>query len=199
MSNTNDPKMQTPSQSSASGDPGNPLQNGGAPGVAEPEVIYYQGSPKLRGELLLLAKCGAVALVLAALGWLVFAKEFFGSYNMIVGLSFWLLAVVVFFLPPLFVRRYRYRVTNYRIDFETGLIGKTIDSKEINRVHDVQFKQTIIDRILGVGTITLHSSDATTPTLDLRSLPEPRKLYDMLKRRVDEVKVKQRVLRVDNV
>jgi len=189
MSNFNDNPMQPTA-----------IPQGSNPTItAEPEVVFYQGNPKLKGEFLLLTKSIAAALVLAMLAFLVFRFEWLGSYTLITGLILVGLALIVLLFPAMWVKRFRYRITNYRIDFETGLIGKSIDSTEINRVHDVQFNQSILDRIVGVGTITLHSSDATSPTLQLRSLPEPRKLYDMLKRRVDEVKVKQRVLRVDNV
>jgi uncharacterized membrane protein YdbT with pleckstrin-like domain len=179
----------------------NPMQPPPANIPVDPEVVFYQGSPRLKGEFFLLFQSLGAAAVLAGLGFAVmrYAPTSMGNIPMFVGIALWVLALIALLLPSLLVRRQRYRITNYRIDLETGIIGKRIESTEINRVHDVGFKQGILDRIVGVGTITLHSSDATNPVLQLRSLPEPRKLYDMLKRRVDEVKVKQRVLRVDNV
>jgi hypothetical protein len=103
----------------------------------------------------------------------------------------------VLFLPALLVKRNKYRISNYRIDLETGLLNKRIDTIELWHVDDVRLDLSVFDRILGVGTISVHSNDATTPVLALRSLPEPRKLFDQIKQRVIAVKRQRGVLKVD--
>jgi hypothetical protein len=54
-----------------------------------------------------------------------------------------------------------------------------------------------VDRIFRVGTIKVLSSDSSTPTLELRSLPDPRKLLEVLKQRVIAVKRQRGVVKLD--
>lgn len=61
----------------------------------------------------------------------------------------------------------------------------------------MRFHQTLLDRLLGVATLTVISSDATTPRLDLRGLPNPRPLFDTLKQRVITVKRQRGVIKMD--
>jgi membrane protein YdbS with pleckstrin-like domain len=165
--------------------------------AADEEVVFYVGSPKLRGELGLLAGCIVPGLLLVllpfAIGWLSNWNASFWFYLVLIPLG--ILAMV---LPPILVKRNKYRISNYRIDHEQGLLAKRIDSIELWHVEDVRFNQSLIDRMLGVGTIDIHSSDRTTPVLPLRSLPEPRKLFDAIKQRVIAVKRQRGVLKIDS-
>ena len=46
--------------------------------------------------------------------------------------------------------------------------------------------QSLIERLLGVGTITVFAADQTTPSFPLRGLPRPREIFDALKARIAE-------------
>ncbi|HZK79863.1 MAG TPA: PH domain-containing protein, partial [Humisphaera sp.] len=100
-------------------------------------------------------------------------------------------------IPPLRAKTIRYRVTNYRIDYERGLIGKDIDTLELWHVEDIQFHQTYRDRFLAMGTIVVISHDLTTPRLVMHSLPNSRHLFDQLKQRIIAVKRQRGVLKMD--
>ena len=159
------------------------------------EEIFYEGSPKLRGEIPLLFQCFLAAAVVAAIA--VLLTMFVASFpwwGTAIGV---VIALLVLVLPILLVRKNRYRISNYRIDYEQGLLSKRIDTIELWHVDDVQMRQGVIDRMLGVGTINVHSNDATNPVLPLRSLPEPRKLYDAIKQRVIAVKRQRGVVKFD--
>jgi len=109
---------------------------------------------------------------------------------MLIGLMFAL-------TPILMTKTYRYRISNYRIDFERGLLSRSIDTLELWHVEDISFHQSLLDRLLGVGTITIISHDDTNPRLELKSLPKPRPLFDMLKQRVIAVKRQRGVIKMD--
>ena len=91
----------------------------------------------------------------------------------------------------------RYRITNYRIDYERGLIGKDIDTLELWHVEDIHFHQTIFDRLLGIGSINVISHDQTTPKLTMHSLPHCRTLFEQLKQRIIAVKRQRGVVKMD--
>lgn len=170
-------------------------KNVAKPDVKESEeVIYFQGTPKVRGVLGSVAGWFVVALILAAVGvaGLLFAFLFWW-----VSLILFALALVCFLAPFILARTTHYRISNYRIDFERGLLSKRIDTLELWHVDDIRFHQSLVDRILGVGTIEVFSSDETTPNLPLRGLPDPRPVFDALRTRIIAVKRQRGVLKMD--
>jgi membrane protein YdbS with pleckstrin-like domain len=108
-----------------------------------------------------------------------------------------IVAVICWTIPSILVRRNYYKITNYRIDYEHGFLFKTMDTLELWHVDDVSLRQSPIDRVFRVGTISIVSSDATNPTLRLRSIDEPRKLLETLKARIIAVKRQRGVVKLD--
>lgn len=160
------------------------------------EKIYYEGSPLIRGEL---GTVGiwfvlGLALIAAPFVWW-FVQDEWPRWWVI--LIFVALGLLLFFLPYVIVKRISYRVTNYRIDYERGLLSKTIDTMELWHVDDIKFHQSLFGRMFGVGTIEVMSDDQTTPKLNLRSLPQPRPLFDTLKQRVISIKRQRGVIKMD--
>jgi membrane protein YdbS with pleckstrin-like domain len=159
------------------------------------EEIYYEGSPLVRGAIgrsLLWIIAGLVLIGLMIAGIVLDWKiPWWGDLAAVV------VAVILFFVPVLKTKAVRYRVTNYRIDYERGLLSKSIDTLELWHVEDLSFRQTLMDRIMGVGDVTVISHDETMPRLVLSSLPNPRHLYEQLKQRVIAVKRSRGVIKMD--
>jgi membrane protein YdbS with pleckstrin-like domain len=160
------------------------------------EIIYFQGSPLLRGEIgraiwYLLASVGLVALAIFSI-----LKDNWGlSYLIPIGLI--LVALLLPVIPLLLIKSQRYRISNYRIDVERGIFSRRIDTLELWHVDDIQYYQSLLDRILRVGTITVISSDRTSPRIPLNSLPNPRGIFESLKQRVIAVKRQRGVIKLD--
>jgi uncharacterized membrane protein YdbT with pleckstrin-like domain len=110
---------------------------------------------------------------------------------------FVVLGLAVLFWPALMIRTIRYRISNYRIDFERGLLSKQIDTIELWHVEDISLHQSLTDRILGTGNITVVSHDETNPRLELIGVPNPRPLFEMMKQRIIAVKRQRGVIKMD--
>lgn len=159
------------------------------------DVVHYDGSPKLRGELGTLALWSLLGFLAMALPLLLWSNNWFSSlWPVVIGV---LVGLLCWIIPSLLVRRNYYRITNYRIDYEHGLIFKRLDTLELWHVDDLSLAQGPLDRIFNVGTITVVSNDATTPRLELRSLHNPRQLLETLKARIIAVKRQRGVLKMD--
>jgi hypothetical protein len=122
---------------------------------------------------------------------------YFGEYFM-----YGLLSLVVIGLPFLIYRYLKtksekWRVSNLRVQRQTGIVTTQIGSMELWRVRDIQYEQSFMDRILGVGTISLLSTDASDPVLALRGLPEPLALYEWLKAQAETARRQHRVMAVE--
>jgi membrane protein YdbS with pleckstrin-like domain len=161
------------------------------------EEVYFHGSPMLRGELGKLIGFTLIALILIAIPFIYYVAQDAWP-NIIVTIACILLGLVLLFVPWIMTKMERYRISNYRIDFERGLLSRNIDTLELWHVNDIQFHQSVTDRILGVGTITIVSDDSTTPRLALKSLPQPRPIFDMLKQRIIAVKRQRGVIKMDH-
>lgn len=61
----------------------------------------------------------------------------------------------------------RYRLTTHRFFHETGIILHKTDLIEVIDIDDITYTRTIIDRLTGVGTIKIDSSDRSHPQLSL--------------------------------
>jgi len=155
------------------------------------ETVYFEGSPRVRGEM------GKV-IVHTLIGLIIIALSIFGTMKW----SAWTLlaiipAILIILAPVISAKSIRYRITNYRIDFERGVVSKRIDTLELWHVEDIQFYQSLSDRILDVGSITVLSHDDSTPRLVMHGLPNPRPLFESLKQRVIAVKRQRGVIKMD--
>ena len=75
-----------------------------------------------------------------------------------------------------------YTITNERIKIVKGLLNKDIDNFELIRVQDLDVNQSVGDRLIGVGDITISGADPTTPTIVLRNVPQPHQVYELLRK-----------------
>jgi uncharacterized membrane protein YdbT with pleckstrin-like domain len=92
------------------------------------------------------------------------------------------------------VRSTRWKVTSRRIETETGLLSKRIDTLELWRVRDVEFRQSIIDRIVGVSSLLITAHDDASPVLEIRGAPADRAIYDRLMTAVMEARQQRGIL-----
>jgi membrane protein YdbS with pleckstrin-like domain len=160
------------------------------------EEVYFAGSPLLRGELGRLIGWFIAALVLVAI---IVAATWMNWtwWNVWFSVGLAVVAILLTTVPFIKTKTIRYRVTNYRIDRERGLFSRDIDTLELWHVEDITFHQSLIDRVLRVGTITVMSHDDTTPKLELMSVPNPRPLFESLKQRIIAVKRQRGVIKMD--
>ena len=155
------------------------------------EVIYFEGSPALRGFLGRFLVCGLLGV------WLIVGAAVLRAQGWWVLLAGLVSAAIVIAIPVILIRSVRYRISNYRIDYERGLLSKDIDTLELWHVEDLKFHQSLPDRILRIGAITVASHDATTPRLLLRALPNHSHVFETLKQRVITVKRQRGVIKLD--
>jgi len=75
-----------------------------------------------------------------------------------------------------------YVLTSERIKIRQGLLGRDIENFELIRIQDIDFKQGVTERILGIGDLTIHGHDPSDPTIVLRNVPKPDEVYEVIRR-----------------
>ncbi len=88
----------------------------------------------------------------------------------------------IFGLPLSFTK---YELDEERLFIRTGLLTTTEDEIRLYRITDVSLKQTLGQRLFGVGTIHCCSSDATQKEFDIVSIKNPREVKELLSQNVE--------------
>ena len=87
----------------------------------------------------------------------------------------------------------RYRLSEDRLFFEVGFLNIKAEEVLLYRVRDLELHMRITQRIFGVGTVCIHSSDQSLPHLELKNVKNPREVKEMIHRAVEEAKDKRRL------
>jgi uncharacterized membrane protein YdbT with pleckstrin-like domain len=97
----------------------------------------------------------------------------------------WVIAIGGYVYKRLSVQ---YELTTQRFVHQAGILVRRTDRIEVLDIDDVSFTQGIIQRMLGVGTIRLTSSDRTHPELVLNGIDKVQEIASM----VDDVRRAER-------
>ncbi len=73
-----------------------------------------------------------------------------------------------------------YELTNQRLVHQKGILRRVTDRVELIDVDDITFEQGLIDRLTGVGTIRVISSDRTHPELLLQGIESVREVAGVI-------------------
>ncbi len=86
----------------------------------------------------------------------------------------------------------RYGLSEDRLFLSVGFLNVRDDEVLLYRVRDIRVTRNLWQRIFGVGTITITSSDASTPTLQLKSIKKPMDVKELLHENVEQMKRRRR-------
>ncbi|WP_437336461.1 PH domain-containing protein [Sorangium sp. So ce394] len=137
-----------------------------APGGAR---VLFEGTPSWKAWFWSYVAASVLSLVLVGLVWL--------------GILHWKR------------KSLRYKITDRTIDYEAGLLTRRVETLQLWRVHDLDLRQTFMERLLDIAEIRVFTKDASDPELVIRGLPASRELFEALKNAA-ELARQQRVLGV---
>ncbi len=92
----------------------------------------------------------------------------------------------------------RYALSEDRLFVETGLLNMRQEEVILYRVRDISLKISLGQRIFGVGSVLIQSSDKSTPVLEFRNIKRPREVKELIHQQVEEMKLERR-LRVGEI
>ncbi len=87
----------------------------------------------------------------------------------------------------------RYSLSEDRLFLSVGFFSIRDEEILLYRVRDINTTRTLWQRIFGVGTVTVVSSDKTMPTLTLKNVKNPIDVKEQLHNQVEEMKLRRRV------
>jgi uncharacterized membrane protein YdbT with pleckstrin-like domain len=93
----------------------------------------------------------------------------------------------------------RYRLTTQRFFHTYGLFVQRTDETELLRIDDVTLEQTIIERMVDVGTLVIESTDKSEPKKYVRGIANPREVKEHVRSYAQQLRQGVGVMRVHSV
>ena len=87
----------------------------------------------------------------------------------------------------------RYALSEDRLFLSEGFLNIKDDEILLYRVRDIDSSRNLWQRICGVGTVTVMSSDKSMPILVLKNVKDPIEVKELIHRQVEEMKIRRRV------
>ena len=122
-----------------------------------------------------------------------------GGFIMCTLLCWLVIPIFVAFWRYLLVRSMRYELTTQRFRVTYGVLARTTEELELYRVKDSEFSQTLFQRLFGLGTIAMATSDESTPLALIACIPAGRakELREQIRNLVEELRDRKRVREID--
>jgi len=143
----------------------------------DPERPLWRGSysPKaMYGQWLLGIVVTLVAIALGVIFWPTFFAPVAAAAIVVI---LWICLLGFYFYERLSVD---YTLTSQRFVHQKGLLSRVINRVEVIDIDDVTVEQGFIERMFGVGTIKLLSSDTSDPKLLLRGIDDVKRVATMI-------------------
>lgn len=86
-----------------------------------------------------------------------------------------------------------YALSDDRIFVETGLFNIQDDEALLYRVRDISMSRNFFQRMLGLGTIKIASSDLSLPVIVLKNIRYPEEVKEIIHENVERAKIERRI------
>ncbi len=87
----------------------------------------------------------------------------------------------------------RYALSEDRLFQSIGFLNIRDEEVLLYRIRDINTSRSLWQRLFGVGTVTVVSSDKSMPTMVLKNIKDPIRIKELLHREVEDMKVRRRV------
>ena len=127
-------------------------------------------------------------LLIAACIWVVIATPNDSTGNLIQWVAIAvaiLLGIPMVIVPLLEWRTTHYVITTHRVMVRRGILRKSGKDITLSKVTDVSFSQSLIDRMVGSGTLNVESA-GDSPDEAFRDIPRSDQIQQLLNRLIDE-------------
>jgi uncharacterized membrane protein YdbT with pleckstrin-like domain len=137
------------------------------------EQVLFSGHPSWRSILDLYVK-GWIGTLVAAV--LVAAITDIAAGHVELG---WVVLVVAVSLAAVFLaglvkrKRTLYTITSQRLTIRTGLLARAVQETRLERIQNVNSRQTVLERILGVGTVDFDTAAGAEYSFAFHGLAAP--------------------------
>lgn len=87
----------------------------------------------------------------------------------------------------------RYALSEDRLFLSVGFLSIKDDEVLLYRVRDIDTSRSLWQRLFGVGTVVVMSSDKSMPNMVLKNIKDPVRIKEIIHEQVEEMKIRRRV------
>ena len=106
----------------------------------------------------------------------------FRRYRIIASLGLAMLVMLILLTKMAKLKTTCYEVSIDRIEWSRGLLDRKVDNLDMFRVIDLKLRRSLLDCIVGIGTVTVITTDKSDPEFAFEKIRNPRRLYDAIKK-----------------
>ena len=86
-----------------------------------------------------------------------------------------------------------YGLTEEKLIIKKGFFTLVTDEVRLYRILDLSLKQTLIQRIFNLGTISVTSNDRSLGNFELKNIKNPEVTKELLSKNIEEERIKKRI------
>ena len=99
----------------------------------------------------------------------------------------WLIIPIIFLIVIILKTKYtKTTITTKEIISEHGVLSKTTDELLLKRITDVRLSQPFWQRIFGLSTISVSTTDVSNGVLNIKGVPKGQQIWKQLREAVAE-------------
>ena len=87
----------------------------------------------------------------------------------------------------------RYALSEDRLFLKRGFLNVRHDEIVLYRVRDLRVSVSLWQRIFGVGSVTVVSTDKSIPELTLKNIRQPNEVKELIHEHVEKMKIERRM------
>ena len=103
------------------------------------------------------------------------------KYRVLAGIGLAIVVVLVLAFKALNIKMTNYEVSTERIEFSEGIFDRRVDNLDMFRVVDMKLRRSLLDCIVGTGSVMLTTTDKSHPKFVFEKIRDSRELYDAIK------------------
>lgn len=92
-----------------------------------------------------------------------------------------------------------YTVTDEIITVDSGLLRKEENDCYLYKVIDVRLEKTLLERILGLGTVHCFTGDVTDPDLRIQHIKHAKEIEDYILKQSESERMKRKTLNTQHL
>jgi membrane protein YdbS with pleckstrin-like domain len=116
---------------------------------------------------------------------------------MIAGLALGAVVTLFLLLKAVNLKTTYYEVCIDRIEWSRGILDRKVDNLDVFRITDLKLRRSPLDCLLGIGTVTLFTSDKTDPEFVFEKVHHCRELYNIIKKATLEADHRNSVVHIE--
>ena len=107
------------------------------------------------------------------------------------------LGLILFLVKFLELKYTRYRLTDQRLQITQGVFSRTTKNLELYRVKDLRLDRSFLQRMVGIGSIAMVTSDFILKNFRLEGVPNSEHIFEEMRRAVESLRIARGVREID--